>query len=401
MAVPPGDLYVEIIEVPHPHFTRDGDDLHCTVQLPMTAAALGTTLELDTLDGGHTMPVKPGTQSGTAIRVPARGVQHLRGTGRGDLIVHLEVQTPSKLDARQEALLRELATLRGEESAGRHDALRADRPLGRAVRAVLPVAQLRPLSFPVTAPLFLVEPGALDAAGPVLLAGPEGRHAAKVRRLGVGERVDLADGTGVLSECVVASAAGESLTLDVVRRLELPVPSPRFTVVQALPKGDRGELAVEVMTEVGVDAVVPWAASRCVTQWVGARGERSAARWAAHAREASKQARRARVPVVAPLASTRDVCVVIAVGGAGPRAARVGGRATGRARRAGRGRDCPRRRPGGRAGRSRARRLRRRRRARFAAGTRGPADLDRGGGGARGAARPDLALGMTALRHSP
>jgi molecular chaperone DnaJ len=112
---PPGDLYVEIMEVPHPHFTRDGDDLHCTVQLPMTAAALGTTLELETLDGGHTMVVKPGTQSGAQVRVPARGIQHLRGTGRGDLIVHLEVQTPLRLDSRQEALLRELAALRGEE----------------------------------------------------------------------------------------------------------------------------------------------------------------------------------------------------------------------------------------------------------------------------------------------
>lgn len=164
----------------------------------------------------------------------------------------------------------------------------------------------------MTAPLFLVEPGALDAAGPVHLDGPEGRHAAKVRRLGAGERVDLADGTGVLAECVVASATGESLTVDVVRRVVLPLPSPRFTVVQALPKGERGELAVEVMTEVGVDAVVPWAASRCVTQWVGVRGERSAARWTAHAREAAKQARRPRVPVVAPLASTRDVCVLLA-----------------------------------------------------------------------------------------
>jgi 16S rRNA (uracil1498-N3)-methyltransferase len=164
----------------------------------------------------------------------------------------------------------------------------------------------------VTAPLFLVEPGALAAAGPVLLDGPEGRHAAKVRRLGVGERVDLADGTGLLAECVVASVAGESLTLDVALLRVLPEPAPRFVVVQALPKGDRGELAVEVMTEVGVDEVVPWAASRCVTQWVGTRGERSAARWAAHAREAAKQARRARVPVVAKLASTRDVCALLA-----------------------------------------------------------------------------------------
>lgn len=163
----------------------------------------------------------------------------------------------------------------------------------------------------MTAPLFLVEAGALDAAGPVVLAGPEGRHAAKVRRLGVGERVDLADGTGVVAECVVAAVEGESLRLDVACRRVLPAATPRFTVVQALPKGDRGELAVEVMTEVGVDVIVPWASTRCVTQWVGARGERSAARWVAHAREASKQARRARVPVVAALASTPEVCALL------------------------------------------------------------------------------------------
>jgi molecular chaperone DnaJ len=123
---PPGDLYVEILEVPHPHFTREGDDLHCTVTLPMTAAALGTTISLETLDGPEQLVVKPGTQSGARMRVVDRGVQHLRGTGRGDLLVHLEVQTPTKLDARQEQLLRELATLRGEEQAG--GSMRTDQP---------------------------------------------------------------------------------------------------------------------------------------------------------------------------------------------------------------------------------------------------------------------------------
>lgn len=159
----------------------------------------------------------------------------------------------------------------------------------------------------MTAPLFIVAAGALAADGPVLLDGPEGRHAARVRRIGVGERVDLADGTGLVAECVVAEAGADSLRLDVVRRYELPEPSPRFTAVQALPKGDRGELAVEVLTEIGVDEIVPWGAARCVTRWEGARGERSAARWAAHAREAAKQARRARVPVVSALATTAEV----------------------------------------------------------------------------------------------
>jgi len=158
----------------------------------------------------------------------------------------------------------------------------------------------------VTSPLFFVEPGTLTT-GSVVLAGPEGRHAAKVRRLRVGELVDVADGTGALAHCVVTAVAAESLTLDVTALGTVPPPEPAFTVVQALPKGDRGELAVEVLTEVGVDVIVPWQASRSVTKWSGPRGERSAQRWALHAQEAAKQARRPRVPTVAPLATTAAV----------------------------------------------------------------------------------------------
>jgi molecular chaperone DnaJ len=113
---PAGDLYVEIAIAPHPVFTREDDNLHCTLKLPMTAAALGTNVELETLDGKEVIEVRPGAQHGERIRLPARGVPRLRGTGRGDLFVHIEVNTPTKLDARQEELLRELAKLRGEES---------------------------------------------------------------------------------------------------------------------------------------------------------------------------------------------------------------------------------------------------------------------------------------------
>jgi molecular chaperone DnaJ len=114
---PAGDLYVEIHERPHDVFTRTGDDLHCRVSVPMTAAALGTQLTLATLDGDEELEVRPGTQPSTVVKIPARGVPKLRGTGRGDLHVHLEVTTPTRLDAEQEALLRELAKLRGEETA--------------------------------------------------------------------------------------------------------------------------------------------------------------------------------------------------------------------------------------------------------------------------------------------
>ena len=115
---PPGDLYVEVHEKAHPVFTRDHDDLHCTLSLPMTAAALGTTMKLDTLDGEEEIDVAPGTQAGSVITLRARGIPHLRGTGRGDVHVHLDVQVPTRLDARQEELLRELARIRGEEQPG-------------------------------------------------------------------------------------------------------------------------------------------------------------------------------------------------------------------------------------------------------------------------------------------
>ncbi len=113
-AGPPGDLYVEVVERPHELFTRSGDDLHCTVTLPMSAAALGTAVELETLDGTQLVDIRPGTQSGQVIPLRERGVNHLRGGGRGDLLIHVDVVTPTKLDDRQESLLHELAELRGE-----------------------------------------------------------------------------------------------------------------------------------------------------------------------------------------------------------------------------------------------------------------------------------------------
>ena len=115
---PAGDLFVEVVEREHPVFSRDGDDLHCRVPVPMTAAALGTTVKLETLDGEEQLDIAAGTQPDEVLTLRARGVPHLRGTGRGDLHVHLEVQVPTRLDPRQEELLRELAALRGEERPG-------------------------------------------------------------------------------------------------------------------------------------------------------------------------------------------------------------------------------------------------------------------------------------------
>ena len=114
-AGPAGDLYVEINVIAHETFQRRGDDLHCSVELPMTAAALGATIKLATFDGMTDVEIKPGTQPGDVITLKGSGVTHLRGTGRGDLLVHATIQTPTKLTSAQEDVLRQLAVLRGEE----------------------------------------------------------------------------------------------------------------------------------------------------------------------------------------------------------------------------------------------------------------------------------------------
>jgi molecular chaperone DnaJ len=114
-AGPAGDLYVEVLVTAHETYQRRGDDLHCSVELPMTAAALGATIKLDTFDGMIDLEIKPGTQPGDVSTLKGKGVTHLRGTGRGDLLVHAGVQTPTKLTPQQEEMLRQLAVLRGEE----------------------------------------------------------------------------------------------------------------------------------------------------------------------------------------------------------------------------------------------------------------------------------------------
>jgi 16S rRNA (uracil1498-N3)-methyltransferase len=148
-----------------------------------------------------------------------------------------------------------------------------------------------------TAPLFLVD--ALPPGDTGVLDGPEGRHAATVKRLRAGEELLLADGRGGLARAVVEDVARDALALRVVDRSLLPSPVPRVVLAQALVKGDRGELAVELATEAGVDAVLPWRAARCVARWeAGPRREKALARWRTTVREAAKQARRPWVPVV-------------------------------------------------------------------------------------------------------
>jgi len=152
-------------------------------------------------------------------------------------------------------------------------------------------------------PVFLVAPGELSGSA-LTLTGPEGHHAAAVRRLRAGERADVSDGAGTLAEGVVTAVGKDSVSIEILVTRAIAPPQPRLVVAQALPKGDRGELAVELMTEVGVDAVLPWSAERSITRWQGERGERALAKWRSTAREAAKQSRRAWLPEIAAPATT-------------------------------------------------------------------------------------------------
>lgn len=160
----------------------------------------------------------------------------------------------------------------------------------------------------MTAPLFFVDPALLDGAGvgaTVRLTGPEGRHAATVRRIGVGEQVLLADGTGTRATAVVQDAGRDELTLRLEAVEAVAAPDPRFVLVQALAKGDRDEQAIESATELGVDEVVPWQAGRSIVVWRADRAAKAHRKWESVVHAATKQSRRPLAPVVAPLESTR------------------------------------------------------------------------------------------------
>lgn len=158
----------------------------------------------------------------------------------------------------------------------------------------------------MTHALFYVD--ALPSAGELAVVdGDEGFHAANVRRIRAGERVDLSDGAGELGHCVVEDVGKGRLTARVLDRRTVAQPSPAVTVVQALPKSDRAELAVELATEAGADAFVAWRASRCVARWEGTKVDKGLRRWAAVARAAARQSRRARIPQVSGPVSTAEL----------------------------------------------------------------------------------------------
>lgn len=161
----------------------------------------------------------------------------------------------------------------------------------------------------MTPPVFRAAP--LPEVGAYRLDGSEGRHAAAVRRLRPGEALVLVDGEGGVADAVVTAAGRDVLDVAVSARRRDPPPSPRLIVVQALVKGEHAERAVDLLTEVGADVIVPWSAARSVARWEGERGTKAIGRWRAIAAAAAKQSRRTWWPQVAPLATTAEVADLV------------------------------------------------------------------------------------------
>ena len=159
----------------------------------------------------------------------------------------------------------------------------------------------------MTFALFYVD--ALPEVGELAVVdGDEGFHAANVRRIRIGEELDLGDGDGAVAHCVVEDVAKGRLTARVLDRGIVPAAAPAVTVVQALPKSDRSELAIELATEAGADAFVAWQASRCVARWDGReKVEKGLRRWGAVARSAARQSRRPYIPPVIGVVSTAEL----------------------------------------------------------------------------------------------
>lgn len=166
----------------------------------------------------------------------------------------------------------------------------------------------------MTEALFLVDE--LPAGEAYTLGGPEGHHAAAVARLRPGERLLLGDGRGGTATAVVRVAGRGTLDVEIISRRYAAPPDPRVVVVQGIAKGERGELAVQAMTETGVDVIVPWAAARSVARWRAERGVRARERWVSTAREAAKQSRRSWLPEVAGTPDESTLAVADRLAGA-------------------------------------------------------------------------------------
>lgn len=179
----------------------------------------------------------------------------------------------------------------------------------------------------MTRPVFRIDPEILDALRPgadFLLSGPEAHHARTVKRLAPGEELDLVDGTGRRAGAVVVGddvlPAGEARALGPGHEPVLPLrilepvradATSRVILVQALAKGDRDLLAVEMATELGAEAIIPWQADRSIVRWKGDRAQKAHAKWERTVQAAAKQARRAEVPEVLPVHGTRALAAAL------------------------------------------------------------------------------------------
>ncbi|MFP3461508.1 16S rRNA (uracil(1498)-N(3))-methyltransferase [Arthrobacter globiformis] len=167
-------------------------------------------------------------------------------------------------------------------------------------------------------PVFFTPAGALDSTAPgsvFVLDGAEARHAVTVKRLAVGEQVDIADGAGKRITGTVTDAAPAELTVECTSVSVEPRPDVRLVLVQALAKGDRDELAIETATELGIDAVIPWQSERSIVRWKGERAAKAHGKWQSAVTAAAKQARRAWIPEVRPAVDTQALAREVAEAG--------------------------------------------------------------------------------------
>ena len=143
------------------------------------------------------------------------------------------------------------------------------------------------------------------------LQGAQAHHALRVMRMVPGEEIEIVDGVGRRVCGLIAHTSGpEALEIEVIRIIDEPMPRLRISVIQAIPKGEHAELAVDLLTQVGTDEIVPWAAQRSVAQWKPDRAAKAREKWRAAAAAAAKQSRRARTPIIAGLASLGDTCAI-------------------------------------------------------------------------------------------
>ncbi len=280
-----GDLYVHVRVAPHDRYTRDGFDLVTKLDISIAQAALGTHLTLATLDGDEELIVPPGTQPGRQFVLRNRGVPHLQGRGRGDLRVVADVRTPTKLTrvgSGAAAPLRRGAGRDGQPA-------RQGPPVEDQVRLLV---SPDPLLVAADAHVFVDD---LDAPA---LCDVDAHHLSRVLRLRRGDPVTISDGRGRWRPC--RFVGGALLEPDGEVRREHPAHAP-VTIAFALLKGDRNDLVVQKLTEIGAQRIVPMTTERIIVRWDETRAASHHERLVRIAREASMQSRRVFLPDVEPV----------------------------------------------------------------------------------------------------